>query len=317
MARAALDLGFYISFSGILTFKKAQDLRDVAAFVPLDRMLIETDSPYLAPVPYRGKTNNPSYVPFVAQQIAQLRNMPRRGDRARPPATISRPCSAGPRHEKLLQETSFISLSLLHLLCAHAAIRRFLPGRPRDNAGGIKSLLSRGFDPNTLDRQGPDGTVHRDARASLKVIEVLIDLPKTNVDARNAEGRKPADDGRLKGQPELVTKLIARDADVNKPGWTPLHYAATSGQVAIMKLLLDKDAYIDAESPNGTTPLMMAAMYGSAAAVKLLLDEGADVAMRNQQGMTAVDFAERGKRPDAVQLLSAAGVPKRPADGKW
>ena len=76
VARAALDLGFYISFSGILTFKSAQDLRDVAAFVPLDRMLIETDSPYLAPVPYRGKTNNPSYVPFVAKQIAALRNLP-------------------------------------------------------------------------------------------------------------------------------------------------------------------------------------------------------------------------------------------------
>ncbi|MEJ8850897.1 TatD family hydrolase [Variovorax rhizosphaerae] len=75
VARAALDLGFYISFSGILTFKKAQDLRDVAAFVPMDRMLIETDSPYLAPVPYRGKTNNPSYVPYVAQQIAQVRQL--------------------------------------------------------------------------------------------------------------------------------------------------------------------------------------------------------------------------------------------------
>jgi TatD DNase family protein len=75
VARAALDLGFYISFSGILTFKNAQDLRDVAAFVPLDRMLIETDSPYLAPVPYRGKTNNPSYVPYVAAQIAQIRGL--------------------------------------------------------------------------------------------------------------------------------------------------------------------------------------------------------------------------------------------------
>ena len=75
VARAALDLGFYISFSGIITFKSAQDLRDVAAFVPLDRMLIETDSPYLAPVPYRGKTNNPSYVPYVAQQIAQVRGV--------------------------------------------------------------------------------------------------------------------------------------------------------------------------------------------------------------------------------------------------
>ena len=74
VARAALDLGFYISFSGILTFKSAADLREVARFVPLDRMLIETDSPYLAPMPYRGKTNNPSYVPFVARQIAALRS---------------------------------------------------------------------------------------------------------------------------------------------------------------------------------------------------------------------------------------------------
>jgi TatD DNase family protein len=74
VAKAALDLGFYISFSGILTFKTAQDLRDVAAWVPMDRLLIETDSPYLAPVPFRGKTNNPSYVPYVAKQLAALRN---------------------------------------------------------------------------------------------------------------------------------------------------------------------------------------------------------------------------------------------------
>ena len=75
VARAALDLGFYISFSGILTFKNAQDLRDIAAFVPLDRLLIETDSPYLAPVPHRGRTNNPSYVPLVAAQVAQIKGL--------------------------------------------------------------------------------------------------------------------------------------------------------------------------------------------------------------------------------------------------
>lgn len=75
VARAALDRGFYISFSGILTFKSAHELREVARFVPADRLLIETDSPYLAPVPYRGKTNNPSYVPQVARQIAELRQM--------------------------------------------------------------------------------------------------------------------------------------------------------------------------------------------------------------------------------------------------
>lgn len=75
VARAALDLDFYISFSGILTFKNAADLREVARFVPLDRCLIETDSPYLAPVPYRGKTNNPSYVPHVAQQLAAIKGL--------------------------------------------------------------------------------------------------------------------------------------------------------------------------------------------------------------------------------------------------
>ena len=73
VARAALDLGFYISFSGILTFRNAAELRDVARFMPLDRCLIETDSPYLAPVPHRGRTNNPSYVPLVAEQLAQLK----------------------------------------------------------------------------------------------------------------------------------------------------------------------------------------------------------------------------------------------------
>lgn len=76
VARAALDLGFHISFSGILTFKSAQDLRDVAAWVPLDRLLIETDSPYLAPVPHRGKTNTPAYVPMVAACLAQIRQCP-------------------------------------------------------------------------------------------------------------------------------------------------------------------------------------------------------------------------------------------------
>lgn len=75
VARQALDLGFYISFSGILTFKSAQNLREVAALVPLDRLLIETDSPYLAPMPYRGKTNNPSYVPYVAAQLGQIKQV--------------------------------------------------------------------------------------------------------------------------------------------------------------------------------------------------------------------------------------------------
>ena len=75
VAKGALDLGFYISFSGIVTFKNAKEIKEVAKWVPLERMLIETDSPYLAPSPHRGKTNNPSYVPFVAQEIALLKGV--------------------------------------------------------------------------------------------------------------------------------------------------------------------------------------------------------------------------------------------------
>ncbi|TNF58321.1 MAG: TatD family deoxyribonuclease [Burkholderiales bacterium] len=75
VARAALDLGMYISFSGIITFRNAADLRDVVRMVPMDRLLIETDSPYLAPVPHRGKTNTPALVPHVAAQVAELKGL--------------------------------------------------------------------------------------------------------------------------------------------------------------------------------------------------------------------------------------------------
>ena len=75
VAQAALDQGFYISLSGIVTFKNAKDIKEVAKMVPLERLLIETDSPYLAPVPHRGKTNEPAWVKHVAEEIARLRGV--------------------------------------------------------------------------------------------------------------------------------------------------------------------------------------------------------------------------------------------------
>jgi TatD DNase family protein len=75
MARAALDIGFYVSLAGIVTFPRAESLRDVAAFVPADRLLVETDSPYLAPVPYRGRRNEPAFVARVAETLAGLRGV--------------------------------------------------------------------------------------------------------------------------------------------------------------------------------------------------------------------------------------------------
>ncbi|MCF6764842.1 TatD family hydrolase [Thiotrichales bacterium 19S3-7] len=76
LAKAALDLGFYISFSGIVTFKNAQDIREVAKKIPLERILIETDAPYLTPVPFRGKPNYPEYVYYVATSLAEYLNIP-------------------------------------------------------------------------------------------------------------------------------------------------------------------------------------------------------------------------------------------------
>jgi ankyrin repeat protein len=117
----------------------------------------------------------------------------------------------------------------------------------------------------------------------------------------------------IKGQLELCRQLIERDADVNKPGWAPLHYAATSGNVQVIQLLLDHYAYIDADSPNGSTPLMMAAMYGSDEAVKVLLDSGADASLKNTMGLTALDFAQKSGHEDSVALIAAAIRAKKPA----
>jgi ankyrin repeat protein len=214
---------------------------------------------------------------------------------------------------KLLYLSVFTAVFSVHA----GSFEDFFRAVRSDNAGTIKELLNRGFDPNTRDEHGQTGLLIALREPSPKVIQVLLDSPQTNVELRNAKDESPLMMAALKGQQDLVTQLIARDADVNKPGWAPLHYAATNGHVAVMKQLLDNHAFIDAQSPNGTTPLMMAAMYGSASAVQLLLDEGADTQMKNEQGLTAIDFAQRANRPDAVRVLSTAVRAKRSSDGKW
>ena len=186
----------------------------------------------------------------------------------------------------------------------------------RDDPKALAELLKRGFDPNTVDPSGRAGLFIALQDGSLKTAEVLIAWPKTNVEWRSAKDESPLMIAALKGHKELVRKLIARDADVNKPGWAPLHYAATGGHLEIMQLLLDEHAFIDAESPNKTTPLMMAAQYGTPQAVKLLLEAGADATMRNELGLSAVDFAQRANRRDAAEMIAAAIRAQQPK-GKW
>lgn len=201
--------------------------------------------------------------------------------------------------------------------CAKAgSYEDFFQAIKRDDPRTIVSLLQRGFDPNALDPKGAHGLYLALQDGSLKAAEALIDWPKTNVEWRTPKDESALMMAALKGRTALVRKLIARDADVNKPGWTPLHYAATGGHVEIIALLLQHHAFIDAESPNKTTPLMMAAHYGTPQAVKLLLDEGADPLVRNELGLTAIDFANRANRGDAANLIAAAVRSKQPK-GKW
>lgn len=192
----------------------------------------------------------------------------------------------------------------------------FFAAIKQDNAAVVRQLLARGFDPNTIDPKGQNGLYLALQEPSPKVAQVLAEWPKTNVNMLNAQGESVLMIAALKDNIDAANSLVKRDADVNKTGWAPLHYAATSGSLAILSLLLDKHAYIDAESPNGSTPLMMAAMYGTPQAVKLLIDAGADPLLKNQQGLTAIDFARRTSRTESVDLLAAA-IRSKQATGKW
>ena len=187
----------------------------------------------------------------------------------------------------------------------------FFQAVKRDDVQAAQRLLARGFDANTLDPQGQSGLANALREPSPKVAQLLIDWPQTNLNAQSPQGESPLMLAAIKGELELVQKMIKKGADVNKTGWTPLHYAASTGQVDIMRVLLENHAYIDAESPNGSTPLMMASMYGTQAATQLLLDEGADPLLKNQQGLTALQFAESANRPDAAAMLENAAKKTR------
>ncbi|MDI9333912.1 MAG: ankyrin repeat domain-containing protein [Cytophagales bacterium] len=216
-------------------------------------------------------------------------------------------------------------LTLLVALCLAVGqafadtYRDYFAAVQNDDTRVVTTLLFRGFDPNTISPDGLSGLMLAVQSGSLKVAHLLLSQHKVQVEWRSPKDESALMLAALGGYESLVKTLIAKDADVNKTGWTPLHYAATKGSVPVIKLLLEHHAYIDAESPNQTTPLMMAAMYGTFDAVKLLVDAGADVNLKNDQGLTALDFAKRVNRSDAVTLLTNvvnAGAAKRPK-GAW
>ncbi len=201
-------------------------------------------------------------------------------------------------------------------ICNAGSFDDFFAAVKRNDGRAIEQLIKLGFDANTPDPSGQYALFLAIREPAPNVINALLNWPKINVESRNKTDESPLMMAAFMGDAQLCKVLIARDADVNKPGWAPLHYAATKGHLEVIKLLLNEHAYIDAASPNGSTPLMMAALYGTPEAVSLLLDEGADPLLKNIQGLTAIDFAHRGERKDAAAIV-AEFVRGRQPKGKW
>jgi uncharacterized protein len=172
-----------------------------------------------------------------------------------------------------------------------------------DNAGTVTELLARGFDPNTKSESGQVALYLAMREDSPKVAAVLLASPALSVDATNAVGETPLMMAALKGRTEWAKKLIERGAKVQKPGWSPVHYAATGPSTELLTMLLDRGAEINALAPNRNTPLMMAARYGSEDNVKLLLQRGADKKLINDRNLSAADMARAAERLALVPLL--------------
>lgn len=181
----------------------------------------------------------------------------------------------------------------------------FFKAAKLDDARTVQNLIRRGLDPNLVEAERGDTAMILALREdSMKVFEVLLKAPEIDLDAMAGNGDTALMLAAYKGNLPAVEALLARDVVVNRPGWTALHYAAATGNNAIAQLLLDRSAYIDAESPNGTTPIMMAAKNGHIYTVKLLLDSGADATLKNQSGMTAIDFAAKFEHHDIAEGLA-------------
>jgi ankyrin repeat protein len=175
-----------------------------------------------------------------------------------------------------------------------------------DDVRTVTNLLARGFDPNSTNTRGQPALIQALRDESPKVAAALLAQPGLQVDATTAAGETALMMAAILGNLEWTRRLIDRGGQINRPGWTPLHYAASGPEPQTVALLLDRGAQIDAPSPNRSTPLMMAARYGSEESAKLLLARGADSRARNDLNLGAADFARAAGRDALAARLEQA-----------
>lgn len=163
----------------------------------------------------------------------------------------------------------------------------------------VKAVLARGLDPNLHDpERGETGLILAMRYDAMRVVKVLLSHPKLKVDEQSPNGNTALLMAAFQKNKPAVLALLEKGAQVNRPGWTALHYAAAAGDLDIMKLLLERHAAVDAVSPTGTTPLMLAASEGQEDAVQLLLEEGANADLKDRAWHeNAAQFAIRAQKP--------------------
>ena len=175
----------------------------------------------------------------------------------------------------------------------------------RDNGSAITTMLLRGVDPNLRDSQGRSALEQAMREQNLKALDALLAAPNLDLNSVNAAGETPLMLAAIKGRLDWVEIFVKRGAQINRVGWTPLHYAASGPDNGISTWLIAHGAEINARAPNGNTPLMMAAKYGPYDLSAVLVKLGADPSLHNEQGSTAADFAaSAGYEPLAKWLRS-------------
>ena len=175
----------------------------------------------------------------------------------------------------------------------------------RDDVSDVQSMLLRHTDPNAFNTLGNPALTQAAREQSWRVFDALLNSPDVRIDAPNARDETALMYLSILGQTERAQALIAAGAQVNRLGWTPLHYAASKAQVETARMLIGRGAIINAPGPDGTTPLMMAALSGQPDIVHLLLSKGADPAMINAAHETAADWARKRNHQSLAAELDA------------
>lgn len=175
-----------------------------------------------------------------------------------------------------------------------------------DNDRSVKSFLDAGVDPNVRDpRSGETPLIIALREDAMNVFEILLASPRIELELAAPNGNTALMMAAYKRNKPAVLALLAKGAAVNRPGWSPLHYAAASGADDIVRIFLDRGAAIDSRAAAMLTPLMMAVREGHESTAILLLRAGADPLLTDSEGLTAVQLAERADKPRIVAAIKS------------